>query len=54
MEKSLEHHSKESGLQCGGNEVSLKDFKLGSKKAGLLLYRINSSCNVEEGQKDTD
>lgn len=35
--KRLECHSKESGPLFGGNEVSLKDFKLGSDKVGLLL-----------------
>lgn len=53
-QKSLEHRSKECGLQCGGNEVSLKDFKLGSEKARLLLYGINSAAVWRNPEGHTD
>lgn len=41
----------------GGNEVSLKDFKLKSDKVGLLLWEVNSSCSVEDeetGDQETN
>lgn len=42
--KRLKPYSKEPGLQLEGNEVSLKDSKLGNDKVGLLPKKFTPAA----------